>query len=601
MAVKTMGRHETVRLVVAAAVWWAATTAAPDLAAESRLAVTEEAAHRRLIRAIELDNDERVWIAAHPRVRAYFEPWPPFLLEQDGREAGITVDYLELICGELDLELEWVHLEWSAALEAVQERRDVDVLPLLTHRRDRETFLEFTREYVSFPIVIFTRQQAQFVGGLDDLAGRWIAVERNYAMHDRLSTQHPDQPLLVVGTTEEALEAVATARAEAYLGNLAVASYLIQRQGLNNLVVAAPSPFGTHDQAIGVRSDWITLARLLDRGLAAVTDEGHASIRQRWLAVRVEPRISQTGTGQLVALGAGAGVFFLVFGFWIWRLRREIRTRQAYEVEVHAGRAELQRRHADIDDLVASIDQSLDELINVSEELHGVAQHIDRGATTQASAVTEVQHTIGALAASSGAIAEATSSVSRHAEGTLENHHTIATTTEALVGHARHIEQLLEVIHDVADKSDLLALNAALEAARAGEAGRSFAMVADQLQRLAEHTVSAVDDIGEHVEAVRLGSATSMKSTADGLDRAKSTSTAAHQIEQTAHHQQSGTEQAARAINEIGGVAEGTALRSAHLVELAATLADLSHPLLKVIERNRPSVREGVRLAQPTE
>jgi len=292
--------------------------------------------------AIALTPAEESWIADHPRIRVHFEPWPPFLLEQDGQPAGITVDYLNLITNELGLEIEWVRTEWTRALSGVRDRDTVDVLPILTHTTERDSFLLFTRDYVSFPIVIFSRLDADFIGGLSDLRHRHIVVERNYAMHARLKRDLPDQNLTVVDNTPDALRMVATGGADAYLGHLAVGSYLIQRHGLANLKVAAPAPFGTHDQAIGVRQDWPHLAALLDRGLESVTTEGHANIRRRWLSVAYQQGVPQADVWVWALRGViGAIVILMIVGLWVRRLRREVDERRRTEERLERSRHQL--------------------------------------------------------------------------------------------------------------------------------------------------------------------------------------------------------------------------------------------------------------------
>ncbi len=286
---------------------------------------------------VQLTQSEQDWLEQKYTVRVRVGNWPPFMFSEGGFR-GIAVDYIKKIFVLHGIQYEFISDEtipWNKALDALGKHQTIDLLLTAKISEERKKTMLFTDEYLFLPWVVFSRMDSPFIAGLDDLAGKSVCVPQGYAIQEMLAKDYPQirlEPITGPNLEPRCLERLAMGRGDAYVGNLAVGSYIIQTQGYNNLKVAAPTSFGPHNQAMAVRDDWPQLVGIINKTLKSFTPEEHAEIRNHWLSVRYEYGIRPWDVIKwVVGILCVAAVLVSVILFWNRRLQREIDERLKVE------------------------------------------------------------------------------------------------------------------------------------------------------------------------------------------------------------------------------------------------------------------------------
>jgi len=153
----------------------------------------------------------------------------------------------------------------------------------ITPAKDREAFFHFTLPYLTIPHVIVGRRDGPHFKSEKDLKGKTVALERGYYNIPYFRKNYPEVTIKEYNSTSEALGAVASGEADAYAGNRAVATYLIERELIPNLRLMGRMDKPPVVLTVGVRKDWPVLAKLLDRALGAITRDEVRGIHRKWL------------------------------------------------------------------------------------------------------------------------------------------------------------------------------------------------------------------------------------------------------------------------------------------------------------------------------
>jgi methyl-accepting chemotaxis protein len=276
--------------------------------------------------------------------------------------------------------------------------------------------------------------------------------------------------------------------------------------------------------------------------------------------------------------------------------------------------------------LTIQIARAVRDVEGSSTELHSAATQQATGARESATSMSEISTTIGELLATSRQIAESAQRVAQIAEQTVgaarngdgtvkkanESIASIRRQVDLVVGHmlelgkkSQQIGAVVDIVSELAEQTNILAINATIEAAGAGEAGKRFAVVADEIRKLADRVAGSTKEIRSLIEDVRSAVNTTVMTTETGSkavdagarqfvdvasaferirDLVGTTTEATREIELSTKQQTTAVEQVNLAIADVAQATRETETSSGQTLQAVSQLTSVSKGLLRLVQ-----------------
>ncbi|MEK4059217.1 MULTISPECIES: methyl-accepting chemotaxis protein [Paenibacillus] len=265
----------------------------------------------------------------------------------------------------------------------------------------------------------------------------------------------------------------------------------------------------------------------------------------------------------------------------------------------------LNRMVTNLKDLINGIVMNSQSVAASSEEISASTQEISSTSTSQSAAAAnitelfrELSLAINSVAVSAEEAAELSNDTVRTAreggyvvETSLQGMQAVNHKMTQLEDDSSKIGDIIEVIDDIAEQTNLLALNAAIEAARAGEQGRGFAVVADEVRKLAERSSEATKEITKIIKAMQENTKQSVRAVSESVEQSSMTSQAFEQIIAMVNN-------SALKVNEIAAACEEESAQAAEVMSSVEAISASSEESAAASEETAATCQSLAQLSE---
>lgn len=293
---------------------------------------------------VNLTPEETAWLRDNPDLlHIWYDNFPPMEFQgADGSFQGLGADVMRLIGEKLGVKFTMEPApDWPSQLREL-ESGEVPIIPVISISSEREKYAFFSRPYTTVPVVIITTKTRSEATSLEDFLGGRVAVVEGYVSEKDLRLAYSGSfEIVPVGSILEGLRDVSFGVVDAFIANVAVAAYYIEKDNLPNLRVAGTTDT-TYELTFAVSRKHPLLFSAMQKAFNSIPAEELQRIQEKWITLEKPGVISEedweTVKGALLFMGA------LLIGLAgiAWLLKTRLRGR---EERLEAARAELAEKN----------------------------------------------------------------------------------------------------------------------------------------------------------------------------------------------------------------------------------------------------------------
>jgi signal transduction histidine kinase/ABC-type nitrate/sulfonate/bicarbonate transport system substrate-binding protein len=266
---------------------------------------------------LKLTKSEKSYLKNKKTITMCVDPnWLPYESIKNGQYKGIGADIIKILEKKLDVSVNLVQTHsWKESIIYAKDRK-CDILPMAMQTPSRKKYLKFTKPYLKFPMVLMTTTEKMFFDNAKDLAGKKIAIVKNYAIGEILKKKYRKIKFIDVDCIDEAFDLVKNKSVFGYIDSLATIRYIIGKKNAYESVKISGKLDESVKLAIGVRNDDDILFNTLFKGINSINKLEVDNVINNHVNIVNDKKVNYRLIWKLI-IG-----FILILSLMVWAYRK---------------------------------------------------------------------------------------------------------------------------------------------------------------------------------------------------------------------------------------------------------------------------------------
>ena len=265
--------------------------------------------------------------------------WMPYESIQNGQHTGITKEFIDIFEAKIGIPIKLIPTSnWDESLEFAKQRK-CDIWSLAMETPQRKEYMDFTKPYISSPLVVATKHDKLFVSDIEELINtKKLGIVKGYAFDDLLRLKYPNNKFVSVNSVEDGLNLVSSGEIYGFVDSLMTIGYFLRTDYIGELKIA-----GKFDEnwelGIGVRNDDPILLSIFDKVVSSIDEQTKSEMITKWTSIVFEAQTDHSATFKWLSV---IFVLLIIFAYRHYILKRYNESLKSANTKIKESNAQMQ-------------------------------------------------------------------------------------------------------------------------------------------------------------------------------------------------------------------------------------------------------------------